>query len=342
MADETVPAARVVDVGGETRSVDGSVELALVTEEHVLGEGAGEHSGRLGDVGDLAGAEEELRLAHLSSVPRERAGVVHEPRECRQQARLAGAHGSQEQHELALPDGEIHAFDADRPVIVQGGEVTQRQFAQGLPRRLGYLRCRTGGQVEAGREVDEIGPAGEFARRPEPGPRSGRLGDDRPGDPAEPVEVGRRVDDEQRRRKAPGAVQRPRPGCHDACLHHERRDAVEHGGDSVLAHRGLDARAVDGGEVFADAPGATRELDGARCFERGDEGATELGTGRRRPRGGAARHAPSEGGGQRRADHDDEQDETREPGATEHSGENDDDETVGEVDPPVGIADEAI
>ena len=92
-----------------------------MVERDVVGEGPREHPRHLADVGDLARAQEELRVVDLDVVPADAAFVVDESGEARQQARLARSHPTGQQHERAGVDVEGDAVGADGAVVVDGG-----------------------------------------------------------------------------------------------------------------------------------------------------------------------------------------------------------------------------
>ena len=219
---------------------------AVVVEQDVVGEGAGEHARDLGDVGDLARAQEGLGVGDLDAVPADRAGVLDEAGQRREQAGLAGADLAQQQHQLAGARRSRSTPTTPR-VPSSWTAATPRR----LRRRSGVRGAAAGaGAVPAtrstpGAQVHQVAAAGQPARGLLPGPDAGRLGDDGAGDAAEPVEAVDGAGDEQRGGEVPAAEEVGGPRGDDAALHHHDRDAVEHGLHAVLEHRRLDAAAVD-------------------------------------------------------------------------------------------------
>jgi hypothetical protein len=127
VTDDGVDATGLLDVAAEPRGVHGGGDLARVVEPDVVQEGAGEHPRDLGHVRHLAGAEEHLGVGHLRAVPAQAAVVVHQARQCGEQAGLARPDLAQQQDELTGPDLEVDAVHPDRAVVVHRRERLQLQ-----------------------------------------------------------------------------------------------------------------------------------------------------------------------------------------------------------------------
>ena len=94
-----------------------------VVEGDVAGEAAREHPRHLGDVGHPRGAQGGLRVVDDLVVPADLAGAGDQAGQRAEQARLAGAHLAQQQHQLAGVDLQVDVLDAERAVVVHGREV---------------------------------------------------------------------------------------------------------------------------------------------------------------------------------------------------------------------------
>ena len=343
VADERVGPARLGDValhpGGRESRLDAA---AGMVEGHVVRERPGQHPGHLGDVRDPRGSQLHLRVAHGPAVPEDLAGVGRQTHQGGEQAGLARADLAQQEHELARLDREVDVLDADGAVVVDRGQPVQGEGAQWIARAGLGLGSGAVHQVEARGQVHQVAAAGQVARGPHPGAHAGCLGDDRPGDPAEPVEAADGVRDEQRDRQRPRAVEQARPRGDDTALDHDDRDSVEQRLDPVLADGRIDPAAVHLAQVLVHLRGRGGELDGADRLEGRDQRPTEAGPGRRGGRGGASGDRSAQGRGQRGDDHDHEQDRAGQPRAGDEGRHRGDDQPVDEVDPAVGVAREAV
>ena len=171
---------------------------------------------------------------------------------------------------------EVDVADADRAVVVHRGEARPARGVRSGSRGPGAGSGRGAvHQVDAGGQLHQVAAAGEPAGGVHPGPGARRLGDDRAGDPAEPVEAVDGAGHQQRGREPPAAGEQHRPRGDDAALHHHDRDAVEHRLHPVLPDRGVDAAAVDVAQVRVHARGGGGELDGAHRVQRRDQRAAE-------------------------------------------------------------------
>ena len=104
VADEGVGSAGLGDVPLHTGRRQCRLDQPVgVVEGDVAGEGAGQHPRHLGDVGDPAGPQLDLRLGKGAAVPEHLPGVGGQPGQRREQAGLAGADLAQQEHQLALP-----------------------------------------------------------------------------------------------------------------------------------------------------------------------------------------------------------------------------------------------
>ena len=183
--DERVGSARLGHVAVEARRGESRLrDAARVVEQHVVAEGAREHPRHLGHVGDARGAELGLGIADRSLVPPDAPRGAHQPRQGAQQARLAGAHLAEQQHQLAGVHGEVDVAGADGPVVVDRGDAVERQVAQRLAVRRGRRqtlsrargRCRAAGPSGRRRRRGGWWPASTRARRAPRSPPSQRRG----------------------------------------------------------------------------------------------------------------------------------------------------------------------
>ena len=203
-------------------------------------------------------------------------------------------------------------------------------------------RARTGDEIDTGGKLDEVTATCEAARLLLPRPGARRFGDDPACNASEVLETRNGSRHQERGRQAPSASHVDGPGHHDAQLHEHHRDPVEHRLDPMFPNRCVDASAVDPTQVVVHGRRRSGQLDGADRVEGRDERATEVGASGRRGGGRATSRGRSQRRHQRRHHHDAEQHCPREPGAAEHGGDCDDDQTVGEVDPSVGVVHVAI
>ena len=142
------------------------------------------------------------------------------------------------------------------PSSCTADEVADGEGAQRVALGRGRVRAGAVDQVDARGQVHQVAAAGELAGGVHPGPGARSLGDDRAGDPAEPVEAADGVGDEQRGREPPLAGEQAAPRGDDAELHHDDGHAVEQRLHAVLADGGVDPSAVDAAQVRC-APAAS-------------------------------------------------------------------------------------
>ena len=342
MTDRRVGPSGVGHVGAQAGAVEGEVDGTLVVESDVVEERPRQDAWDLADVGDPARTQERLRVVHGGPVPPDRSGVVDQAGERGQQTGLARPDATQQQDQLATLDGEVDTVDADRAVVVDGGQVVDRQTLEPIDDG-----CRRGGR-EAGDQVDTVADVHEVAAArqtagldvPRPGPR--RLGDHGAGHPTEPVEPADGAGHEQRGGQAPPTRHVDGPGGDDADLDEHDREAVEDRLHPVLTDRRSHAGVVDDAQVAVDGAGRGRQLDGADRVQGGDEGAAEPGPcrrrGGRRPSGGRGTECGDGGAGRHHGD----EDRTGEEGSAQQRGDRRDQDAVDHVDPPVGVAGEAV
>jgi hypothetical protein len=119
VADQGVGTPGRVDVRTEASGLErGRHGAAGVVEPHVVRERAGQHPRDLGDVGDPPRTQERLRVVDGRAVPADLTGARHQTGERREQARLARADLPEQEHQLAVGDGEVDVADPDGAVVV--------------------------------------------------------------------------------------------------------------------------------------------------------------------------------------------------------------------------------
>ena len=342
MPHDRVRATGVGDVAPEPGVVDRRLDPPRVPEPDVVGERPRQHTRHLRDVGHLAGPQERLGVLDLHVVPPHAAAVVDQPGQGAQQARLAGADLSQEQHQLAGLDREVDADGPPRAVLVDGLHAAQLEPLQRHPLGRRRSRCRARDEVDPVGHVHQVSPTREGSGRHLPRPGAGRLGDHRARDPTEPVEAVDRRGHQQRGRQTPAAEEVGRPRGHDAALHHHDRHAVEDRLHAVLEDRRLHPPTVDVAQVAVHVRRRRGELDRASRLQGGDQGPPESGARRRGLGGRTTRDGTTDRRGERRAYHHGQQHSPGEEAPSGDGGHGHDDQTDAEVDPAVGVAGEAV